>query len=81
MENTITEAKLYLERSDKRIGEAVDQGYDIRLSEPELLQKMVDWANVVSAYKNRTIADLRRQLAECKAKGRHGLNQSDKFGL
>ena len=81
MENTTIEAKNYLERSDKAIGEAVDQGYDIRLSEPEMLTKMVEWANVVSIYKDRTIADLKRQLSECRAKARHGLNPSDKFGI
>lgn len=36
---------------------------------------------LLTDFAKQQTSDLRRQLSECKAKSRHGLNQSDKFGL
>ena len=51
----------------------VDVVTDLEVRNESLLKRITE------LEKEQT--DLRRQLAECKAKSRHGLNQSDKFGL
>ena len=86
-------AKEFLIRTDKKIREAVNNGYDIRLDESEILKKMEEYANfklnmhiVVGSLPTEEQEDreVKKRLYEWYGKGKNpqklGFSMGFKYG-